>query len=335
MRVFKLQWHIGYIMGLVALSLLLFKFAANIGMIVFLSILLALLLLPLKRKLGRRLSSGLAALAALLAFVAVAAWFVSWIIDSLAPGLNKLAANAPELLNRQAVTQWMATLHLPEEGIDYVNRLMDNAREFVISAVRSSILPALNALSGIIELVGIPFITFYLLKDAETLQAIAVSFAPREAKIRILEFYGDAGRMLGGYIKGQMAVCLFSGASVFLFFMLVGLPNAGVFGAISAIGELIPVLGPLAASVFAIMYAVSFSSSMAIKVALFYLIMFKLSNAIVYPNLIGKAVQLHPVVIMTGLLLFGSLFGALGMMVAVPAMGLIRIILVHTLPKYE
>lgn len=331
----KLQWHVGYILGLVALTLLLFWFAANIGMIVFLSILLSLFLAPWKNRLEARLSSGIATLITLLGFLAVAGVFISWIIDSLLPGLKQVAASAPELLDRQAISQWMASLHMPEELIDYVNRLMDNTREFVTTAVKSSLLPALYALSGIIELVGIPFITFYLLKDAGYLRDLAVSFAPQREKRRLLDFYADAGRMLGGYIKGQMAVCLFSGVSVFAFFHLVGLPYSGIFAAISAVVELIPVLGPLTASVFAVMFALTFSTSTAIKVALFYVIMFKLSNAIVYPNLVGKAVQLHPVVIMVGLLLFGSLFGALGMMVAVPAMALIRVILLHTLPKYE
>lgn len=331
----KLQWHIGYIWGLVVLTLLLFKFATNIGMIVFLSILFALLLRPVKQRLERRLPASLAALFALLGFLAVAGFFFFWIIDNLAPGLKQLAANAPELLNRQAITQWLLSLQLPSELIDYVDRLMDNARAFVITAVKSSIIPALNALSSLVELVGIPFITFYLLKDAEHLQELAVSFAPQRERKRILDFYAAAGGVLGGYIKGQLAVCLFSGASVFLFFHFLGLPYAGVFAAISALGEFIPVFGPLTSSLFAIMFALTFSTTAAIKAALFYVIMFKLSNAVVYPNLIGKAVQLHPVVIMVGLLLFGSLFGVLGMMVAVPAMGLIRLILAHTLPKGE
>jgi predicted PurR-regulated permease PerM len=63
--------------------------------------------------------------------------------------------------------------------------------------------------------------------------------------------------------------------------------------------------------------------------------MFKLSNAIVYPNLIGRAIRLHPVIIMTGLLLFGSLFGALGMIMAVPAMGVARVVLERILPKHD
>ena len=86
---------------------------------------------------------------------------------------------------------------------------------------------------------------------------------------------------------------------------------------------------------FAVMFAMTISTQAAIQVGLFYFIMFKLSNAIIYPNFIGKAIRLHPVIVMAGLLLFGSLFGALGMILAVPVMGVGRVIFERVLPRYE
>jgi len=331
----KLQWHEGYILGLVFVTVLLFHFATKIGMIVFISILLALLLQPVKKRLERRLSSGLASLFALIVFIGIAGFFMDWIIDNLLPGLKQFAANAPGIINRKAIEQWIASVNLPEGISEYANHLLDNARDFAVSALRSALMPALNALSGLVELVAIPFITFYLLKDGNRLLEIAVSFVPPAERAPILAFFDDTANMLGGYIKGQVAVCLTCGASVFLFFLFLKLPYAAVFAALSAIGELIPVLGPIAVTLFAAMFALTFSTSMAIKVVVFYIIMLKLNNTIVYPNMIGKAVRVHPVFIMVGLLLFGGLFGALGMMVAVPSIGLIRIILDHVLPRHH
>jgi predicted PurR-regulated permease PerM len=212
---------------------------------------------------------------------------------------------------------------------------MDNAKDFAINAVSSSLVPAVQALSGIVEMVGIPFITFYLLKDSRKLKELFVSFVPPRERVNLLCFFDEVAEVLGGYIKGQVAVCAVSGVSVFFFFLIVQLPYAAVFATISAVGELIPVLGPLAASVFAVMFAMTISSEAAIKVAVFYLVMFKLSNAIVYPNLISRAIRLHPVIIMTGLLLFGGLYGALGMIMAVPAMGVARVVLERLLPQHD
>ena len=328
-------WHVCYILGLVFLTLLLFWFAAKIGMILFISILISLLLQPVKKKLESRLSSGLAAFVSLAGLVCVFSLFVSWIINNLVPGLKQLAANAPELLNRHTAEAWLASLNLPPEVTEYAHRLLDNAREFVIAGVKSVMLPALHALSGIIELVTVPIITFYLLKDSCLLREMAVSFVPVHERSKITKFFADAEKMLGGYIKGQVTVCLVAGSSVFVFFLMMHLPYAAVFAAISTMAELIPVLGPLTVFVVAVMYALTFSTSMAIKVAVFYIIMFKVSNTIIYPNLIGKAVCVHPVIIMAGLLLCGSLFGAIGMMIAVPTMGIVKVILENVLPKQQ
>ena len=329
----KLQWQTGYILGLLALIAFVFRYATDFGLILFISLLLALLLKPLKCRMAKRLSDGMSALLSLLLFLGVAALFIGWIIDTLLPGLKQFAANVPDLVNPEKISLWIISLNLAPEYTEYANRLMDNAGDFAINAVKSSLISAVQALSGIVELVGIPFITFYLLKDSQKLKEMLVGFVPTSERKRILGFFDAVAKVLAGYIKGQVAVCMVSGVSVFFFFLLADLPFAAVFAAISAVGELIPVLGPLAASVFAVMFAMTISTSAAIKVGVFYLIMFKLSNAFVYPNLIGKAIRLHPVIIMTGLLLFGSLFGALGMILAVPVMGVMRIVFERVIPK--
>lgn len=317
------------------MTALVFRFATDFGLILFVSLLLALLLKPVKGRLANKMSAGMAAFLSLMLFIGVATLAIVWVVDTLLPALKQFAANVPDLVNPEKITLWIISLNLPPEITAYANRLMDNAKDFAINAVSSSLVPAVQALSGIVELVGIPFITFYLLKDSRQLQELAVSFVPVQEKKKLYNFFADVANVLGGYIKGQIAVCLVSGISVFIFFLIVQLPFAAVFAALSAVGELIPVLGPLAASVFAVMFAMTISTATAIKVAVFYLVMFKLSNAIVYPNLIGRAIRLHPVIIMTGLLLFGSLFGALGMIMAVPVMGVARVALERVLPKYD
>ena len=333
--VIKVQWHTGYILGTVIIAALIFRYATDIGLILFVSLLLALLLQPVKCRLAKRFSAGVATFLALMFFIGVATLAIGWIIDTLLPGLKQFAVNVPDLVNPEKISLWIISLHLPPAITEYTNRLMENAKSFAINAVSSSLVPAVQALSGIVELVGIPFITFYLLKDSQKLKELVVSFVPPRERLNLLNFFDDVAEVLGGYIKGQVAVCLVSGISVFFFFFFVQLPFAAVFAAISAVGELIPVLGPLAASVFAVMFAMTISTATAIKTAVFYLVMFKLSNAIVYPNLIGRAIRLHPVIIMTGLLLFGSLFGALGMIMAVPAMGVARVVLERILPKHD
>ena len=333
--VIKVQWHTGYILGCALIIGLVFRYATNIGLILFISLLLALLLQPVKCRLEKRFSAEGAAFLALVFFIGIAALAIAWIVNTLVPGLQQFVVNVPDLVNPQKISLWIISLNLPPEFMEYANQLMDNAQEFAINAVKSSLLPAVQALSGIVELIGIPFITFYFLKDGRELKRMMVSFVPPQEHQKMLSFFDEVDRVLGGYIKGQLAVCLLSGVSVFFFFLLFELPYAAVFAAIIAAGELIPVFGPLTAAVFAVMFAMTISFATAIKVALFYFVMLQITDNIVYPSLIGKAIQLHPVIILSGLLLFGSLYGVLGMIMAVPAMGVARVALERIVPKHD
>jgi len=333
--VIKVQWHTGYILGIALIAGLIFRYATDIGLILFVSLLLTLLMQPMKCRLEKKFSSGLSAFFAVTFFIGVATLAIAWIVNTLLPGLQQFASNVPDLVNPEKISLWIISLNLSPEFTEYANQLMDNAQEFAINAVKSSLIPAVQALSGIVELIGIPFITFYFLQDGRELKKMAVSFVPLQERQNLLNFFDDVAKVLGGYIKGQVVVCLLAGGSVFLFFLIVDLPYAAVFAAITAAGELIPVLGPLTASVFAVMFALTISFATAIKVAVFYLVMLQITDNIVYPSLIGKAIRLHPVIIMSGLLLFGSLYGALGMIMAVPSMGVARVVLERILPKYD
>ena len=331
----KLNWHTGYILGLILAAFLLFYFASNLGLILFVAILLSLLLQPAKKLLERKCSAGVSSLGALLLFIAVAALFVSWITHNLLPGLKQFIAAAPGLISAHTLDTWLVSLNLSPETIEYIHNLLKDSKNFAVSAVKGSIVPLIHALSGIVELIGVPFIVFYLLKDNHKLLEMFVSFVPVVERAKIVHFFEEVSSVLGGYIKGQVFVSLISGSTVYFFFMLIGLQYSSVFAAISAVCELIPVVGPLTASLLAIIFALTVSPAMAIKVAVFYFIMFKINHNIVYPTLIGRAIRLHPVVIMVGLLLFGNLFGALGMMMAVPTMAILRVILDNILPKYD
>ena len=107
----------------------------------------------------------------------------------------------------------------------------------------------------------------------------------------------------------------------------MGIPYASVFAVLSAIGEFIPVVGPTIASAAGSLFAATLSISYGIETLFFYLILTQVNHNIVYPYLIGKSLNLHPVAIMLGILLGGQLLGALGMFLAVPCMVIIKLVI--------
>jgi predicted PurR-regulated permease PerM len=335
MGMIKLQWSVGYLLGLVLAVGLLFWFASKLGIVLFIAITIALLLNPLKKRLAKKLSSGISSLLSIVLFLSIAAIFVNWIARNILPGFTHFAQNIPQIMNEDLINNFIGSLNLSPELTEYINSLLNNATVFGIDVVKSSLVPIINGLSGVVELIGVPFIVFYFLKDGRKLRDMALSFVPPTERVSLLKFYEDVATVLSGYIKGQLAVCLFSGIAVFSFFLLMSLPYAPVFAAITAVGEFIPVVGPLTAASLAIVFAGSSSVSTAIKMTIFYIVLVKINHNIVYPNLVGKAINLHPVLIMIGLLLFGHLFGPLGMMLAVPIMGVLRVVVIAVVPEYR
>lgn len=331
----KIGWSTGYILGLAVVVSLLFWFASKLGMVLFIAILMALLLKPLKEKLERRLSPGISSLISIILFWGIAILFLEWLLHTIMPNFRVFAHNIPHMMDPKVINDYMVILNLSPEIIEYVNHVLGNATEFAVAALKGSLVPTLHALSGIVELIGVPFLAFYFLKDGHKLRDMAISFVPEEERTNLKRFYDSAASVLSGYIRGQISVCMLSALAVFIYFIVMGLPYAPAFAAVTAVGEFIPVIGPLAASCLAIIVASAFTASTMIKMAIFYAVMFKINHNIIYPKLVGSAINLHPVVIMVGLLLFSHLFGVVGMMLAVPAMGLIRILLLNTIPEYK
>ena len=129
------------------------------------------------------------------------------------------------------------------------------------------------------------------------------------------------------YICSQLIICCITAIIVFLYFTLRGLPYGSVFGMVSGICEFIPVLGPTVASAFGTLLTATEDPFIALQTAGFYLILTQINHNFVYPTLIGKSLNLHPIAIILGIILGGELLGAAGMFLAVPFIVICKLVI--------
>jgi predicted PurR-regulated permease PerM len=177
------------------------------------------------------------------------------------------------------------------------------------------------------DMIMVIFITFYLLKDGKEIKEYLANLFPQKDKARIHKLFDTIIGALINYVRGQLAICVITGFLVFTYFTVCDLPYASVFAVLSAIGELIPVVGPTVASLSGSLFAVTQLTSLGLQTLCFYIILTQVNHNIVYPYLIGKSLNLHPIAIMLGILFGGQILGALGMFLAVPCMVIIKIVL--------
>lgn len=211
---------------------------------------------------------------------------------------------------------------------------------------------ALSLLNLAILVVIVPVVAFYLLLDWDNMVAKINELLPLDHAPVIRQLASEIDRTLASFIRGQGTVCLVLGAYYAIALMVVGLNSALVVGAIAGLITFIPYVGALVGGVLAIGLAlfqywasvevieaetVSYATDwlrIGIVAAIFGFGQF-LEGNILTPKLVGSSVGLHPVWLLFALSVFGSLFGFVGMLVAVPLAAMIGVLARFVIGEYK
>ena len=101
-----------------------------------------------------------------------------------------------------------------------------------------------NTINILFNVLIVPFLIFYILKDFEVFQRTAVSYLPRSRRKSIVTSLKEIDTALGNYVRGQFLVCLIIGVLAYVGYMIVGMPYALPLASIVAVFNIIPYLGP-------------------------------------------------------------------------------------------
>ncbi len=195
-----------------------------------------------------------------------------------------------------------------------------------------------QALIGIMSLLVVtPVVAFYLLLDWDKMVAKMDSWVPVDQRDTVREIAGDIDTAISGFLRGQTLVCLILGCIYAAGLFALGL-NFGILIGISAgILSFIPYVGSLLGLFVAVAVAIAQfwpDSTMVGLVLLVFVIGQFIEGNILAPKLVGETVGLHPVWLMFALLAAGSLFGFLGLLLAVPIAAAIGVLIRFALKQY-
>ena len=175
-----------------------------------------------------------------------------------------------------------------------------------------------------------PLLALYLIIDLPDLQKDWLSLVPEQHRDEFAEVGSKMGRAVGGFFRGQLVVAFIVFILSSVAFRIVGLPFWLVIGAIAGLTNLIPLVGPfIGGGLGFLIGAMSGGIGLGLKAALAALVVQQIDNHIISPNVMKRTVQLHPVTVMLGLLAGGTLAGFWGVLLAVPAIAVVKIIAGH------
>jgi predicted PurR-regulated permease PerM len=186
-------------------------------------------------------------------------------------------------------------------------------------------------------LVLVPVLVFYLLVDAESVTAGAWNLVPLKSRQDLARFLGECDTMLRQYLKGQISVM---GAMALIYplgLMLTGLNLAWPIGVFTGLAVFIPYLGYTTGLVLALMSAaIQFTGWHGLAgVAVVYALGQVLESFVLTPRLVGERIGLSPLAVILALLVFGEVFGFVGVLVCLPVTALGVVALRHVMAAYR
>jgi len=179
---------------------------------------------------------------------------------------------------------------------------------------------------GLFGLITILLLTFYLLVESQSIFNFFVRLFARERREKVSEVSVLVTNKVSAWLGGQLFLGFIIGATTAIGLGVMGVPYFFVLALIAAVGEMIPIVGPLLSAIPAIAVAFTVSPGLALGVAIFFFVQQQLENAVLVPKLMGQTVGLSAVTVILSLLVGGELLGLVGALLAVPTAAIIQVL---------
>jgi predicted PurR-regulated permease PerM len=191
-------------------------------------------------------------------------------------------------------------------------------------------------LAFLTNLALIPVVSFYLMRDWDTLVAYIREVIPRDSENTVVELIKECDEVLSAFLRGQLLVMTLLGGIYSVGLMIVGLELALLIGMLAGLASIVPylgfVVGIAAASVAAVIQYQEFIP--LLYVAAVFAIGQALEGMVLTPLLVGDRIGMHPVAVIFAILAGGHLFGFTGILLALPVAAVIMVFVRHYYRRY-
>jgi predicted PurR-regulated permease PerM len=260
----------------------------------------------------------------LLALAKAVPRYIDWLQANLMPWLSQTFGVDAKLLD------WSALKSAAQQNWSK----MGGAAGGVMSWLSAS---GMALVAMLANLVLIPVVTFYLLRDWDHLVARVRELLPRKWEATAVQLATDSDTVLGAFLRGQLLVMLALGAVYSIGLWWIGLELALIIGVVAGLVSFVPylgfILGILLAGVAAIMQF--HEAYYLLLVALVFGVGQALEGMLLTPMLVGDKIGLHPVAVIFAVMAGGQLFGFVGVMLALPAAAVIMVLLRYAHQQYQ
>lgn len=227
---------------------------------------------------------------------------------------------------------WLARLHeapLPPSLRVSLNQAARGLETHLFVLLKSLLKALFGLVPGFLSVLIAPILAFFLLKDLDRIRRHVWALIPVDWRPAAYKLGLDVDRSLAGFIRGQLLVALFVGLMATLWTGVLRIPFAPLIGALAAVTDIVPYIGPVVGAIPAVILAFAVSPLKAVYVILGFVVIHQLEGSVVGPKVMGESVGLNPLVVIFSLLVGGEAAGLTGLLLAVPVAAVIKVAVVH------
>jgi predicted PurR-regulated permease PerM len=325
-----------------AVLLIVLWFLGDVLMPFVLGAAIAYLLDPVADKLetlglSRAAATAVIAIGGILVFVILTLLVVPTLVSQAIQLVNAAPEYSRNFAN--ALTERFPTLLDETSTIrQTLQNIGDTIKSRGVELVETALSSVASVVNVVILLVIVPVVSVYLLLDWDRMIAEIDSLLPRDHASTIRHLAGEIDKTLAAFIRGMGTVCLILGSYYAIALILVGLQFGLIVGFIAGLVTFIPYLGALIGGTLAIGLALFqfWGDWLSVGLVAGIFVFGQLTEGnVLTPNLVGGSVGLHPVWLLLALSVFGTLFGFVGMLVAVPLAAALGVIARFAASQYR
>jgi len=260
------------------------------------------------------------------------------IVPRLIVESGELAANVPQWIETawnwglNTFIPWLLALDLPINKVleniqDKLPGLFSNFLSKFANWSSAALIGAVGLISGLANLILIPILSVYFLYEFSKIRQTVYGLVPKRNQSIAHEVYTSLNIVLSAYIHGQLLVCTFLAVWIGMgLWLFAGIPYALLLGITAGLANLIPYVGTAAAGLLTLIIAVTQPDPLwtVIKAAIVFVTAQSLEGNLITPRIVGERVGLHPLIVIFVVLLFATLFGFIGMLIAIPVSASIK-----------
>lgn len=309
----------------------------------FIAILLAYLGDPLADRLERRMPRTAAVVLVFVALFLLLSILFLVIVPQVAEQVVQMSKRLPQALD------WIQGSVVPRiEALTGISLNFETVRTALqqhwaqAGAVTADVVgwvfgSGMHLVAWLANLVLIPVVTFYLLRDWDVLVAWIHDFLPRRIEPTVSLLARESNEMLGAFLRGQLTVMLALGTVYSLGLWMAGLEQALLFGMLAGVVSFVPylgvIVGVLASSVAMLLQ--THDPINLVPVVVVFVVGQVLEGYVLTPKLVGERVGLHPVAVIFAIMAGGQLFGFTGVLLALPLAAVLAVLIRHAHDSYK